>query len=68
MEYLLQIPQKAASYVSASKNAQGGGAFTPGDLLRATHAESSERKLAAGEGKYQQLAIDAGNRMKQEAN
>jgi hypothetical protein len=50
----LQIPQRAAAYVSGVK--LRGGAFTPEELLSASAKESSEKAFAAGRAPYQAQA------------
>jgi hypothetical protein len=58
----LQIPQRAASYVSGVK--LRGGAFNPEELLGASAKESSQKAFAAGKAPYQQLAKESLDTMK----
>lgn len=60
----LQIPQRAASYVTATRKAEG--AFTPEQLLNAIKAESSPRAFASGRAPYQREAVEASSRMQAE--
>ena len=58
----LQIPQRAASYVSGVK--LRGGAFSPEELLSASAKESSQKAFGAGKAPYQQLAKESFDTMK----
>jgi len=58
----LQIPQRAASYVSGVK--LRGGAFSPEELLGASAKESSQKAFAAGKAPYQQQAKESFDTMK----
>jgi hypothetical protein len=60
----LQIPQRAAGYLTAVK--ARSGAFTPEELLKASAKESSEKAFSAGNAPYQKLAKESLDRMQTE--
>jgi hypothetical protein len=58
----LQIPQRAASYVTGVK--LRGGAFSPEELLSASAKESSQKAFGAGKAPYQKQAKESFDMMK----